>query len=138
MAGSVIISQGQLGGQIAHQITNVGPQPRKLAAEAIDSLVRGLSGLPRQPYEIEAVHGDTEARNLAFQLNEALQRSGWSNTAFASSMFPQPIAGLEVSAPAATREVEVIVSLLSRAGLSPRLKILPDLTQVHILVGTQQ
>jgi hypothetical protein len=137
VAGSVIISQGQMGGQVAHQITNLGPQPRKLAAEAIDSLVRELSRLPRQRYEIETVHGDSEARNLAFQINDALQRAGWSSTAFASSLFPQPITGLEVSAPSSTREVEAIVSLLSNAGLSTRLKVLPTLTQVHILVGTQ-
>jgi len=136
--GSVIINQGQIGGQVAHQITNIGPQPRTLSPEAMGFITHQLQGLPIHEFEIEAVHGDAEARNLAFQIAEAVKGAGWVNTSFASSLFPQPVVGLGVAAPAETEEIARLLSCFKKAGLAPRVTINATLTNVHIVVGSRE
>ena len=136
--GSVIISQGQVGGQIAHSITNVGPQPRRVSPEAQAHLAKILHAFSPCTYEIEVVAGDGEARDLAFQIQAALNAGGWNSTGFANSMFPRPIVGVIVSAPDETPPVEQFLEWARRAGLNPQLELLRDLKQVHVLVGARE
>lgn len=133
--GSVIISNNQMGGQIAHAITNLGPSKRGFSEEAIRGLAADLAKFPSHPFEVEVVDGNPEARALAFQFLEAMNTGGWTNTTFASSLFPMQITGVEISAPADTEEVRILKTAAENAGLAPRFKVLPQLSYVHILIG---
>lgn len=135
LQGPVVISQNQIGGQVAQSITNIGPPSRQLSEAAIRQLSQSLQGRPTQMYEIEVVEGDSEARNLAFQIQSALDAAGWTCSAFANSLFPQPVLGLTISAPRRAIVVELL-DWAGRAGLAPQFAELRDLKQVHILVGT--
>jgi hypothetical protein len=135
--GPVIISQGQLGGQTAHTITNLGPQPRKASAQAVQSLVQSLKALPSRNVEIEVVNGDAEANALAHQLSQALQSAGWHLTTFATSIFPAPMTGLTISATDNTGPVNVLFTWGQAAGFEPKFSQI-QLDRVHILVGRHE
>ncbi len=133
--GSIIISQNQLGGQVAHSITNIGSPDRSLSEEAGRAITEGLLRSAPHTYEIEVNAGDVEAKKLAFQIQEVLDTANWSCRAFATSLFPQPILGLTVSYPEKTESVEKLIVACRQSGLDPKEALLPDLDYVHILVG---
>lgn len=135
--GSVIISQGQVGGQVAHSITNVGPQPRKASAQAFQMLVQSLKAWPPSNFEIEVVNGDAEANALGHQLSQALQNSGWHLTTFAASIFPMPITGLTISATENTGPVNVLLAWCQAAGFAPKFSKV-QIDKVHVLVGSRE
>jgi hypothetical protein len=135
--GPVIISQGQVGGQTAHTITNVGPQPRKASAQAIQTLVQSLKALPSRNVEIEVVNGDAEANALGHQLSQALQSGGWHLTALATSIFPAPMTGLTVSATDNTGPVNALFTWCQATGFAPKFSKV-QLDKVHILVGSRE
>jgi hypothetical protein len=136
--GSVIYTVNQSGGQVAHSITNYGPLRRSLGSNISKSLSAALLRLPQQHFEIESVNGDSEARSLAFEISAALQEGGWVCDTFASSVFPQPIFGVIVSAKRSRVAIQEVIEQLGRAGLESELKLLPGLERVNILVGTQR
>lgn len=74
--GSVIVSQNQLGGQLAHSITNIGPQPRSIDKAAILDLVAALRDHPKESFDLIA-NSDPEAISLKEQIKTALTRSEW-------------------------------------------------------------
>jgi hypothetical protein len=137
-SGSIIYSVNQAGGQIAHSITNVGPQPRELSASAANAVVLRLRALPPESYEVETVSGDAEASRLAHQLDNMLSHTGWVATTFATSIFPQHITGITLSFPRQTDAVQLLASFLMSAQLQPTLRLLPSLGRVHLLVGSQR
>lgn len=135
--GPVIISQGQMGGQTAHTITNVGLQPRKASAQAVQSLVQSLKPLPPRNVEIEVVNGDAEANALGHQLSQALQSSGWHLTTFATSIFPAPMTGLTISATENAGQVNVLFTWCQANGFAPTFSRV-QLDKVHVLVGSRE
>ena len=136
--GSIIYSVNQTGGQVAHSITNIGPQPRDLQPGPATALAAELRTLPPLKFEVEAVHGDAEATRLAHQLAGLLNAAGWECGAFASSMFPSHMTGLTVSFPEETAAVKRLLSFLATSQLSPKAARHPTLDKVHLLVGSQR
>jgi hypothetical protein len=135
--GSIIYSVGQTGGQVAHSITNIGPQPRTLNTTGANELAKKLSALPPHNFEVEAVHGDAEANRLAHQLVNLLSAAGWQCVGFASSMFPRHMTGLTASFPEQTAAVNLVLQFLGSAQLAPHTALLPTLDKVHLLVGSR-
>lgn len=135
--GSIIYSVNQSGGQIAHSITNIGPQPRRLSPAAASTLARALRALPTLPFEIEVVDGDSEANRLAHQVKDALVAAGWECHAFASSKFPSHVAGVTISTPSTGAGVMALVDALNVSGLWPKLAVQPSLNRIHVLIGSQ-
>jgi hypothetical protein len=75
--GSVIVNYNQMGGQIAHSITNIGPQPRTIAEAAVADLVARLNDHPKESVDL-TTNNDPESASLKEQIKAALIRSGWT------------------------------------------------------------
>ena len=72
-----IVSINQSGGQVAKTIINPMPVPRSVSFHE-QQIVDRLSILPPLDYIIRVLSGDSEARNLADQLDAVLTKAGWS------------------------------------------------------------
>lgn len=71
-----VVSINQSGGQVAKTIINPKPAPRLLASHD-RRLIGRLSSLPPLEYILHLLSGDSEARNLADELNAVLKNAGW-------------------------------------------------------------
>lgn len=78
VAGSVITTVNQSGGQVAHQIINEGEPRRLIASASLDGLVQRLHRFPSEKFFISASVGHSEAHRLAEVLHSALKRAGWT------------------------------------------------------------
>lgn len=78
VGGSSIVNINQSGGQVAHSITNIGPQPRVISAATARELTARLRGVPPETIEVRALMGDAEAGQLAKQFVEIAGGAGWS------------------------------------------------------------
>ncbi len=85
--GSVIVTQNQIGGQVAHSITNFGPQPRRISDETLALLIIHMKMHP--PQEIDFLEAnDAEARNLAQTIRKSLLAAGWTIANDAVALVP--------------------------------------------------
>ena len=133
--GSVIVTQNQMGGQAAHQIVNVGRQPRQVSEGSTKALLERLKGTEGQEFEVEVVEGDSEARSLAFQLHEILAQAGWRSSGFATSLFPFQPRHLMIQSGSEGRGAQILREWATAAGLRPEWKALPGVMKVHVIVG---
>jgi hypothetical protein len=76
-AGTIIISQNQMGGQTAHTIVNAAQPGRSLSAAVSEGIVKELRTHPPREFSIQRVDGDVEVISLADQLLDILPRGGW-------------------------------------------------------------
>ena len=72
-----VASVGQKGGQTAHQIVNVGPQPRTLVGGDTSELRTYLVGFSGTEIAISAALGNGEAGLFAEELKQLLEGAGW-------------------------------------------------------------
>jgi hypothetical protein len=85
--GSIIVSQNQSGGQIAHSITNVGPPSRTIPQAAASALSVELSQYPTERILIDCA-GDSEAFLLSEALAQLLRSVGWEVESRTSTRLP--------------------------------------------------
>lgn len=138
--GSNIISVNQMGGQTAHSIVNVGPQPRRFTLQAGNQLVAALKTADLvDGFMIEYVMGDGETEFLARCLVSVLTTAGWKKHGHRMSQFidatPRRV---HVATPLPHAGVSIFAKWLYQVGLSwkPDPEIIPALGRVEILVGT--
>ena len=81
VAGSVITTVNQTGGQVAHQIINEGEPRRGVTASRLQAVAQRLKTLPSERFFISAPVGHSEAYRLAEVLYEALKNAGWATKA---------------------------------------------------------
>jgi len=88
IAGSVITTINQSGGQVAHQIVNQG-QPRRLpSTRSLEALVQRLKTLPGERFFVSAPVGYSEAHRLAETLHATLKNADWTtNSDGAAQLF---------------------------------------------------
>ena len=136
--GSIIVSQNQMGGQVAHKIVNVGPKTRSVSEAASLALATAMYRHPPHDYEIATNHNDADGSILAYQFIQLLNTANWKCLGHASSMFPRPIFGMVVSYPVRTPAVAIFIDGLANLGFKVKEEILPELRFVHILVGYRE
>ena len=102
-----VVSIGQLGGQTAYNITNIGPQPRVLSDGAKANLANRLRQFPSQGVRICAVHGDAEAMNFALQIASVFADAGWTYDGVPSRMYHVPAEWLRDRGLNETRDITV-------------------------------
>jgi hypothetical protein len=78
VAGSIITTVNQSGGQVAHQIINEGEPRRLLTSTSLNALAERLRKLPSEKFFISAPVGHSEAHRLAEVLYSVLKRGGWT------------------------------------------------------------
>jgi hypothetical protein len=137
VGGCIITTQNQMGGQVAHSITNIGKQGRVIDPAAGARLVADLQKESPEPYEIDFPMGDGEAAALAASLDDLLQRGGWEKRGLFPSIIDPPVYGTQISTATPKPSVQKLVNWLHGAGYQPRG--LADGTSVvtQITVGHQ-
>ncbi|VVB72874.1 Uncharacterised protein [uncultured archaeon] len=77
--GPTVISQGQMGGQTAMHINNLGLMPRIITQASGDALVAELQNYPSEPFYIQYVGGDQEIFDFAETLEAVLVAAKWNS-----------------------------------------------------------
>lgn len=133
--GSIIISNNQMGGQIAHSITNNGQQPRHITKMAADQLVIALKALPAETVSIHCVFGDVESFDLATNIKSLLEQSGWKVQTLLQHGFNQPVKGLYVQTAVDTAGINSLIRWFSSNGFNPTPCLDRNLSLTEIVVG---
>ncbi len=135
--GSNIFTVNQMGGQVAHTITNVGPQPRRVTQAAANQLITTLRHHPPvDSFTTECLMGDVESDNLASTLVSILASSGWTWTGTRQSMFAVGAPrGIVVYTPNPTRTLEVFIGWLRAVGFQANGAVDPSLKEVRVFIG---
>jgi hypothetical protein len=133
--GSIIFSQNQMGGQIAHSIQNFGPQPRQVSQPTANVLVAELRKLPAERVDLSCVMGDVEGFQLASILKQVLEQAGWSIDGVNQVVLSGPLQGVLIETPAIRPALESLLNWLGAAGLKPKGIHRADAQSVRLVVG---
>jgi hypothetical protein len=133
--GSIIFSQNQMGGQVAHSIQNFGPQPRQLQQAAANALVAELRRHPAETVDLTCVMGDTEGYQLATALKQVLEHGGWQVNGVNQAIFAGPMTGIFIEVPAVRPSLEILLNWLGATGLKPQGNHNPGVAAVRVVVG---
>jgi hypothetical protein len=114
--GSLIFTQNQMGGQVAHSITNVGPQPRAFSDAAANQLITSLKSHPPETFSVESPMGDAEALMFGNKLKSVLISAGWAWKGSAMVLYDDPQPGIAVFAKVPNNARNVLCNWLQAAG----------------------
>lgn len=136
--GSLIFTQNQMGGQVAHTITNVGPQPRHVSPEAGSALVSLLRANVPEVSTVAAILGNPESIALATDLENLLRLGGWNTSGGVSQhVYTGMPKGLQIHVGAQNDANLALLRWALNCGLRPLGRLSPSQAGVHILVGYQ-
>lgn len=133
--GSIIFSQNQMGGQIAHSIQNFGPQPRQISQAAANALIAELRKLPAEKVDLSCLMGDTEGYQLATALKEVLELCGWSVNGVNQVLLSAPLKHVFIETPEIRHALEILLNWLGNLGLKPHGVHQPEATSLRVVVG---
>lgn len=136
VSGSIILTQHQMGGQVAHSITNVGLQARQVSQTAADVLIAELRKFSPEKAEIVAVLGDSEACTLAEVLIQVLRLAGWEVDGLNQAVFAGTPHGIIIETPRGTQSLVVLLNWLNQVGFQPQGSIVQGSDRTKIVVGT--
>jgi hypothetical protein len=134
--GSVIFSHQQMGGQVAHSITNVGPQPRRLSDATAAAMAESLRQLPPIDASVTAVLGDGESYRFAVQLKDILEAAGWIVEGVHQAMFEPIPHGVVLWMPSRHPSMQAFGNALVQCGVKVRGHANPQHERMEINVGS--
>jgi hypothetical protein len=133
--GSIIFSQNQMGGQLAHFIQNFGPQPRQISQAAANALMAELRKLPAEKVDLSCLMGDTEGYQLATVLKQVFELSGWSVSGVNQVLLSAPLKNVLIETPEVRPALDVLLNWFGDLGLKPQGTHQPGATNVRVVVG---
>lgn len=135
--GSIIFTQHQMGGQVAHQITNVGPQPRQVSVAAANAIVSALRKLPPEQVRITALMGDPESVQFAMTLREILTLAGWgTESGINQAVYTGLLKGVILRVSGERPTVQTFGNWLLAAGMRAQGELVGSLAGIEIIVGS--
>ena len=135
--GSIIFTQQQMGGQVAHSIVNVGQQPRQISQAAATALISELRKYPSENFDITCLAGAPETYNLAQIIEIILKHAGWtSSSGISQSFFAGLPRGVIIETSVEKPSLNILLNWLGQIGLKPQGILKPDSKQTRIIVGT--
>lgn len=132
--GSYIRTENQMGGQVAHDITNIGPQPRNITDSSHRAIVNQLQQFDPLSANVTGIMGDSEAIQLSQQISDVLEDAGWDVTR-GKSMFDGSPQGVKIRVPEEKDEITVLIKLLRQVGLKAQGVIEEDREGIEVVVG---
>ena len=134
--GSIIFTQHQMGGQVAHSIVNVGQQPRQIGQGVANVLISELRKYPPEEFEISSLMSDAETYNLAQNLETILKLAGWTSSGVIQSLFSGLPRGVIVETPVEKLSLKILLNWLGQIGLKPQGHLIADRKNTRIIVGS--
>ncbi len=133
--GSIIFTRNQMGGQVAHSITNIGPQPRQISQAAASVLVAELQKHDPETVNITSLLGDSESDNLALSLESVLQLAGWTIKDAAQAVFNKPVHGLFIETGKESPALLILLNWCNSIGLKAKGNLIRGGNVTRIIVG---
>lgn len=135
--GSIIINQNQMGGQVAHTITNYGPQPRQISQAAADALINELKKYPSENFRIICIMNNAESHRLALIVEDILKKAGWRSTdGLIQMMFTIPMQNVKIEIPHRTTTFDILVNWFLQIGLKPTCGLCGEAIKTNdIIIG---
>jgi hypothetical protein len=116
-----VISVNQMGGQIAHSITNVGLQPRTISKAMADVLISHLGKAPPEDFRLTCA-GDPESMQLRDVLCEILRAGGWRRIRITTIQLSNVLQrGLIIYTAEPSAGIKILYQVLTAGGLAPQL-----------------
>jgi hypothetical protein len=134
--GSLIFSQNQMGGQVAHSITNIGPQPRRISPAAANALVAELRNYPPEEYDITSLMSDAETHQLASIIEQILKLAGWKSEGVAQSVFTGLPRGVIIQTPVEKPSLHILLNWMAAVGFKPQGELVSGSNKTCIIIGT--
>jgi hypothetical protein len=134
--GSIIFTQNQMGGQVAHSITNVGPQPRQISQAAANALVAELRNYPSESFAITCIMSDAETYQTASMIEHILKAAGWTTDGISQAVFTGLPRNIIIKVPQQKVSFLVLLNWFENIGFKPQGVLEPTLTTPKIIVGT--
>ncbi|MDN7901541.1 hypothetical protein [Burkholderia cepacia] len=134
--GSIVYAPNQMGGQAAHSITNIGPQPRKISTAAANALVAELRRNSPEEINLMCIMGDGEGFQLANQLKNILEAAGWSVDGVNQGILRNALNGVAIETPAARPGLNALLNWCDSVGLKPVGNLNPNSQTVQLIVGS--
>lgn len=133
--GSIIFTQNQMGGQVAHTIQNFGPQPRRISQAAANVLLAELRKYPPDSIDLANLMNDYEGLELVNDFEQIFKLAGW-NVSTAMVSVTGVVKGIYIEVPAESPARLALLNWAAQAGLKPNGVMNPNRTDVRFLVGT--
>jgi ATP-dependent protease HslVU (ClpYQ) ATPase subunit len=131
-----VISNYQSGGQTAHTIINHKSNRRKVDNGFEKKIIKELKTHPSQNFEIMLMNGDSEANDIANQIKDILEKSGWTIKGFIFNLAGSYKPGIEIAVGKNVSEAEQqIANLFNSAGLKVTANKYDNVKNVKIIVG---
>jgi serine/threonine protein kinase len=100
------------------------------------TLLKALSGAPKETFDLVYASNDPEARTMALQIRTVLTTAGWTNASTTELAAPQVKIG--IFAPNVTRGVTALTQWAVRQGLQPDYRHVASLPRLRIVIGKQE
>lgn len=134
--GSIIFTQNQMGGQVAHSITNVGSQPRQISQAVANALVAELRKYPSENFGITCLMSDAETYQTASIIEQILTTAGWTTDGISQAMFTGLPRNVIVKVPQQKDSLVVLLNWFNNIGFKPQGVLEPTLTRPELIIGT--
>ena len=116
-----VTSHNQMGGQTAFNITNEGPQPRRISPASRDALVRELQKYPPEKFQLSSM-ADAESGELGAVLRDLLRQGGWQSGMEVSGAMTNHIPrGVLIETDLDSAGVDVLVQWMRQVRLNPEV-----------------
>jgi hypothetical protein len=99
VAGSVVITNKQSGGQAAHIINNYGPTKRQITETQREQMLSFLASAPKAKIGFASTQGDVEAQEYKEQLISVFRQAGWPVSDLSTFMIFGSKKGLVITIP---------------------------------------
>jgi hypothetical protein len=134
--GSIIFTQSQMGGQVAHSITNVGAQPRQVSEAAANALISELRKYQPENFGMTCLMSDAETYQTASMVEQILKAAGWTIDGIAQAVFTGLPRNIIIKTPQQKDSLLVLLNWFNNIRFKPQGVIEPTSTKVEIIVGT--
>jgi hypothetical protein len=123
-------------GQIAHNVTNLGYQPKQIPVELVNEFIATMRALRPVKVHITSNMLDHKTQFLADQLADLLQKAGWDASGESQSLYgPEMPKGIVYIAPqgADSTSIDVLAGFLAKLGF-PYYKFLDPNARMFTIV----
>ena len=133
-SGSIIFSQNQHGGQVAHSIVNFGAQQPHMAEPARSALISALRDYSPEAFDITTFLFNSDTQRLGSLVVDTLQGAGWVCRR-THQISGNPPVGTIIQTPQEKPSVLVLLQGFNVLGFRPEGFVKNDLEAINIVAG---
>lgn len=134
--GSFIVTNNQMGGQVADEITNIGQQPRRIPPTARQDVVQQLAPYDPEPVTVAGIMGDGESLRLAEEIMDVLDEAGWDVSGPNQVVLNKAVQEIQLRIPEDTEAFRTLGNLFLQLGFSSAGYLEEEKEYIEIIVGS--